>query len=910
MLRYKIKLNEPKSYNEIKCEEIYLSTDLSFISGVTDYSYGLIDGQSLKIEFNNDNKFHDVTVKIENVTRQGYVIINQTFEVETYDNIKMYRYVDGKYYSTNLSNEVTREVVYWVEDGKITIGDNEYKVDLQLDENGDPLYSHYIIMKGGKKLPINSCDKNSWKKVTKFLIRKNNDYELKLNAISCVKKVPYFLYNEGHDIDCGNETKMNEYIEKAYYLEYDKNTRTYHKLIGRKDFIQNFDKVKYSNEETNEEEIYNVKYEWRDTDNGEYLHLYLNMPQYNFTSAQRILVESTSSISTKCDLIWEGTTKPTEGKYIIYCGKKYIESKTNDTIDFLDIYGEEYKLTYTDTKKEYAYIEFYNDLIYIKIDGEKGIKLSQYQSISDSAKYDIKKYRYFNIDGDKFLIKSYSKVDVNYTSETTIDYVEIVKREKFILNIVEVVNNTMLKCIPDTGIDGDVSGISGIIASNFKRMTFKLINPLFEEHNITKESFALSEIRGVDEVYDSIKLFNPSSYVKIPLNIGNDFAVNSLQEDILKNIFAKEETKKAINPYIDMEREIYYPAYRKGNNVSLINELQFYLHFRSRDLNEWKINEDIFENEDRSNIKSKCNWNIFDSYDNYDTNNTSYIDSETNKHLRPEIKDDYDMRYYQPSDLLHFLNFTTDDVFYRKSKISKSFLRLLFFDSIDMANQTLLYSCTVFMNENKLYKTYIDNAVRNDNYYGSVSEDLNDKKVLTSKTISVYNDYGILEGEGTDEEKFYVTFGENKRLDASFSVKNRYESEESAEGFYLHIFKNYCEKLHEKTIYMKVEFNHAGEGRTINMLMPMKYDGDEPELMELGIGNQGRDVETFKKGYALDELYKHLFIPIKVVYNEENKKYIYYLPKGLAPEKYNNDKIMKFNLYELKIKDESYEGNT
>ena len=101
------------------------------------------------------------------------------------------------------------------------------------------------------------------------------------------------------------------------------------------------------------------------------------MPQYNFTSAQRILVESTSSVSTKCDLIWEGTNKPTEGKYIIYCGKKYIESKTNDTIDFLDIYGEEYKLTYTDTKKEYAYIEFYNDIKKIavrKSDGEGGIK--------------------------------------------------------------------------------------------------------------------------------------------------------------------------------------------------------------------------------------------------------------------------------------------------------------------------------------------------------------------------------------------------------------------------------------------------------------------------------------------------------------------------------------------------------
>ena len=77
MLRYKVKLNEPKGYNEIKYDELYLSPDMSYISGVTDYNYGLIDGQHLKLEFNDDNRFHDVVVNIENVTRKGYVILNQ-----------------------------------------------------------------------------------------------------------------------------------------------------------------------------------------------------------------------------------------------------------------------------------------------------------------------------------------------------------------------------------------------------------------------------------------------------------------------------------------------------------------------------------------------------------------------------------------------------------------------------------------------------------------------------------------------------------------------------------------------------------------------------------------------------------------------------------------------------------------
>ena len=40
-------------------------------------------------------------------------------------------------------------------------------------------------------------------------------------------------------------------------------------------------------------------------------------------------------------------------------------------------------------------------------------------------------------------------------------------------------------------------------------------------------------------------------------------------------------------------------------------------------------------------------------------------------------------------DLLYFLNFTNEDVFYQKQKIGKSFLRLSFFDSPNPQNQNL-----------------------------------------------------------------------------------------------------------------------------------------------------------------------------------------------------------------------------
>ena len=65
MLKYNIKLTEPNYYNEIEYSNLYLSPDLSYISGVTDSKYDLTDGQHLKLEFNLNNVFHDVIVNVK-----------------------------------------------------------------------------------------------------------------------------------------------------------------------------------------------------------------------------------------------------------------------------------------------------------------------------------------------------------------------------------------------------------------------------------------------------------------------------------------------------------------------------------------------------------------------------------------------------------------------------------------------------------------------------------------------------------------------------------------------------------------------------------------------------------------------------------------------------------------------------
>ena len=217
MLKYNIKLTEPNYYNEIEYSNLYLSPDLSYISGVTDSKYDLTDGQHLKLEFNLNNVFHDVIVNVKNSKRQGYVNIKKTFNLEEYKDYIGFFHLNGKYYFCKSDkNEINVEgekckvntknktidctVTYFIDDNKVTIDDVTYDVNIQyiIKQNDNNTITYevinepYIILKNGDVIKVTTIDVNN---IIKFYIKKSSDFDLKIDFITTASLFDYFMYN-------------------------------------------------------------------------------------------------------------------------------------------------------------------------------------------------------------------------------------------------------------------------------------------------------------------------------------------------------------------------------------------------------------------------------------------------------------------------------------------------------------------------------------------------------------------------------------------------------------------------------------------------------------------------------------------------------------------------------------------
>ena len=123
------------------------------------------------------------------------------------------------------------------------------------------------------------------------------------------------------------------------------------------------------------------------------------------------------------------------------------------------------------------------------------------------------------------------------------------------------------------------------------------------------------------------------------------------------------------------------------------------------------------------------------------------------------------------------------------------------------------------------------------------------------------------------------------------------------------MFKEFANNMRPLRIYLKIDFNHAGFGKTIPFIIPRKN-------IEDGVGKPlyvhvKSDLEELKKGFKLKDIYKQLYIPIDVIFDDKTNKYVYYLPDELRENGILNvsDDIMEFNLFEIKFKDESNESN-
>lgn len=209
------------------------------------------------------------------------------------------------------------------------------------------------------------------------------------------------------------------------------------------------------------------------------------------------------------------------------------------------------------------------------------------------------------------------------------------------------------------------------------------------------------------------------------------------------------------------------------------------------------------------------------------------------------------------SDLMGYLNFVDGDIFYRKKKVSESFIRLTFYNSPNILEQKILFYSTIFFDTNVLYGKYVKQLMH------LTSNGMLKNAKNSNAAIVFSNDNTV-----------------SARIDTKIVVTNECDRTKSSEGFNLYLFaqdRNIGLENGEKTIYMKVEFNHAGNGKTLPMIMwPKDENGNFVSL-------------------TTHNFIQSLYIPIKLSYI--NGKYIYYVPDAFKNENGN----IEFVLFEPKL---------
>lgn len=356
-------------------------------------------------------------------------------------------------------------------------------------------------------------------------------------------------------------------------------------------------------------------------------------------------------------------------------------------------------------------------------------------------------------------------------------------------------------------------------------------------------------ITYVTDGESNVILGKNESYWGVNLGLSSDSNESSLgSDDSFNNDFVEDLTESLVPEIIDMERFKFSPIIKVNNSINIANSLVFNFHFRKRkelELSDIKKNSSFtrdniyYDSWHIDNEKEETVW-----WNNFNYTGATFHQEKFNNFFEKSGK---------TSDLLGYLNFTDKDVYFRKKKVSKSFIRLSFYSSPDPIEQKLLYYSTVFLDGGELYGKYIKQllAIEEGNIQG-YSGNANYKVVLAQNGTPV---------------------------DSRIIVTNEFNHTKSAEGFNIYLFADDHLKLNEnsgRTIYMKVEFNHAGNGKTIPMIMwPKNEDNKYCSLT----------TENF-----IDSLY----IPIELRYI--NGRYVYYIPDAI-----NSDGNIELVLFEPKL---------
>ena len=328
-----------------------------------------------------------------------------------------------------------------------------------------------------------------------------------------------------------------------------------------------------------------------------------------------------------------------------------------------------------------------------------------------------------------------------------------------------------------------------------------------------------------------VNVYKDTGYWNVPVGfVQNADYVRLYEEDRVNTLFFEKVKKNLIPPTINMERFKYAPIIYKNDEVSIVCGITFNLHFRYRgDDENW-------------NASRGSGWNTCSPSETADTN-------------------------FMKSDSLCYLDFVDNDVQYQKMKVKKSFIRLSFYSSNDPLSQSLLYYSTIFLDSGYLFGQF--NKKR--------TELVSQKRVWDVKDDPKY----VLIAASED--------GSDVRIDSQITVHNEFNMAKSSEGFNIYLFADDSEIVDKdkdyRTIYMKVEFNHAGNGKTLPFIVWPNHVGDD-EL-------------------TVDKYFENVYIPLRI--QHINDRYYYYFDDS---DKYpyvqcdKDAKSITFNLFEPKLKRE------
>lgn len=464
-----------------------------------------------------------------------------------------------------------------------------------------------------------------------------------------------------------------------------------------------------------------------------------------------------------------------------------------------------------------------------------------------------------------------------------------------------------------------------VVTSSTIRVPYSVLEdnkPLYNAIFYTEDNVEKSNIFSVrffrdnflfDDGTFNLYLDLPMTSVTIPLE--QEFATDLYMDDGIRENFTEDEMKKCINKITEMEKDIYYPVIWKsdsnsdnyGSVLHEVNEIRFNLHFRTHRGNDWIADADSYWNGVRVLPDGNPEFIVgvshkVDEYGNTSEEGVSYFNKG------------YINRKEQQSDLLGYLNFSNKDVRYQKNKLKKSFLRVMFYDSTNPTNQNLLAYSTIFMDSGAYFSKYA-RYIQSEGYMRIDKDpDNNAEKEYDVRTdltgIKVDREPTLNRKKQKLSDKSTIEDIEEVRLSTQFVVRDKYSSDASSEGFYLYLWKDNFLGTYPQDIYMKVEFNHAGYGRTIPFMCPFKDENGQNGFKTFDNILKDWTTDPNKEdkvvGYGIRKYLKYSYIHFKYKYDKETERHVYYLDDEFYGSMkktgvYFTDNAITINLYEAKI---------